>query len=170
MLGHTLTVPDRARTVFAGGLCDNRSMQRLCSLRWARRNPEQGGAAVEFALVLPLFCAVLFGTVDYGWYFYQKFTLAAAVRDGLRTGVTISQSVTGTGSCANVAVTRALADMTQAGLNPPANMFTTSVGSSFPTKTLTLSGTYAFTPLVNFVPLPTHGMTYAMTMMFELQQ
>jgi Flp pilus assembly protein TadG len=134
------------------------------------RASQRGGAAVEFALVLPLFCAIVFGTIDYGWYFYQRFSLAAAVRDGLRTGVTINQAVTSPNDCASVAIARAMTDLTAAGMNPPNNTFTTSTAGTSPNKTMTLSGTYAFTPLVHFVPLPTNAMHYQMTMMFEQQQ
>ncbi len=137
--------------------------------RRARRNLERGSAAVEFALVLPIFCAIVFGTIDYGWYFYQRFTLTSAVRDGLRSGVVISQSVASPNDCASVAKARAAADLTQAGLTGTST-FTTSTASAFPTKTLTLNGTYTFTPLINFVPLPKNNMTYSLTMMFELQQ
>jgi Flp pilus assembly protein TadG len=134
------------------------------------RRRSRGAAAVEFALVLPLFCAIIFGTIDYGWYFYQRFTLAAAVRDGLRTGVAISQDVVSPNDCASVAKARAAADLSQAGLNTSLANFSTSTGSAFPTKTLSLTGTYPFTPLVHFVPLPTNGMSYTMTMLFELQK
>jgi Flp pilus assembly protein TadG len=158
-------------------MCDNKKMLTRgrftdsAHARAARARLEKGSAAVEFALVLPLFCAVIFGTIDYGWYFYQRFTLTAAVRDGLRTGVTISQNVASPNDCSTVARTRAAADMVQAGLTAATiSNFSTTTGNSFPTKTMTLTGTYTFTPLVNFVPLPAHGMTYSMTMMYELQQ
>ena len=45
-----------------------------------RRDPQNGGAVVEFAIVLPIFLSLMFGAIDYGWYFYQKYTLAAAVQ------------------------------------------------------------------------------------------
>jgi Flp pilus assembly protein TadG len=35
-----------------------------------RRGPESGAAAVELALVLPVFCALIFGIFNYGWALY----------------------------------------------------------------------------------------------------
>jgi Flp pilus assembly protein TadG len=138
--------------------------------RRGRRLGQRGGAAVEFAIVLPIFCAIVFGIIDYGWYFYQRFAIAAAIRDGLRKGVTISQSVGSPGDCASVAIAQAKADLTNSAVDPAYVTFSTTTGDAYPTKTLTLTGIYTFKPLVNFVPLPTKPMTYSMTMMFELQQ
>lgn len=132
-----------------------------------RRNGQRGGAAVEFAIVLPIFCGVVFGIIDYGWFYYQRFTVAAAIRDGLRTGVTVSQT---TGDPSAVAIQRAKDNMTNSGVPYDANMFSTSTTGSYPTKALILTANYTFRPLVNFVPMPKASQTYAMTMMFELQQ
>ena len=118
--------------------------------------------------MLPLFCAVLFGTIDYGWYFYQRFTLAAAVRDGIRLGVTINQNATP--DPPTTAIARASADLTAANMTVVAGTtFTTTTQGTSPSKTMTLSGVYTFVPLVHFVPLPTTPMHYSMTMMFEQQ-
>ena len=44
-----------------------------------------GGAAVEFALVLPILLTLLFGILEYGWYFTQQIVLINAVQQGART-------------------------------------------------------------------------------------
>jgi len=51
-------------------------------LREGRR--ESGASAVELALLLPFLTALLFGMLQYGFYFYAKQSATAAVREGAR--------------------------------------------------------------------------------------
>jgi len=43
-----------------------------------------GAAAAEMALVAPLLCAILVGSVEVGSFFYNEHVLTKAVRDGAR--------------------------------------------------------------------------------------
>jgi Flp pilus assembly protein TadG len=131
------------------------------------RNGERGGAAVEFAIVLPLFCAILFGMVDYGWYFYQRTALANAVRDGVRFGVT--QLVSGDTPWTQ-AQSRADADLTISNVSKGGIVWGpgTHVTGDFPYKVLTLSCSVPFRPLVGFVRVPA-TMSASATMLLELQ-
>ena len=47
---------------------------------------ERGAAAVEFAIVLPLLCAILFGIVEFSLVMYNKAQITAASRNGARFG------------------------------------------------------------------------------------
>ena len=49
---------------------------------------KRGGAAVEFAIVLPIFILLMSAILDYGYYFYIQNYLTNAVRNGVRMGVT----------------------------------------------------------------------------------
>jgi Flp pilus assembly protein TadG len=49
---------------------------------WAFANDRSGVAAVEFALVTPIFCLLLAGIVDLGGALYTKFKLDSAVTAG----------------------------------------------------------------------------------------
>lgn len=56
--------------------------------RRLRREPgDEGAAAVEFALVLPLVLLLVFGMINYGVVFSQQLTLNNAVREGARKAV-----------------------------------------------------------------------------------
>jgi Flp pilus assembly protein TadG len=50
------------------------------------RSRESGGAAVEFALVLPIFMLLVMGALDYGYFFFSEQVVAGAAREGARTG------------------------------------------------------------------------------------
>lgn len=52
-----------------------------------RRRGERGATAMEFALILPIFIALVFGIIEFGhaWYIYHAITNAS--REGARLGV-----------------------------------------------------------------------------------
>ena len=43
-----------------------------------------GASTVEFALILPLFFILIFGIMDFGWYFFVQHTLQFSTREGVR--------------------------------------------------------------------------------------
>lgn len=142
-------------------------MPGLSKFRTGRRAwRERGAAAVEFALVLPVFLTVVFGVIEYGFVFYQQFNLAGAVRDGLRQGVTISQSASP--DPRSTAVQKAQANLQTLGITPSSVTLTATYSGSAPTKIMTLKATMTYVKLIGFVPTPSQ-LKYAMTMMLELQ-
>ena len=119
---------------------------------------------------MPLFLAVVFGIIDYGWYFYQRYALVAAIRDGVRYGVTVSSA-----SAASTAKARANTDLSAAGspIDPTAitwgpGVNTGATSGISPTAVLTLSASFPFKALVGFVPKPSL-VKYQMTMLLEIQ-
>jgi hypothetical protein len=55
--------------------------------RGGRRSaPRRGQSLVEFALVLPLFCLLLLGMLEFGLAFTHNLTLEYATREGARVG------------------------------------------------------------------------------------
>ncbi|WP_299979360.1 TadE/TadG family type IV pilus assembly protein [Desulfobacula sp.] len=54
---------------------------------------QRGGAAVEFAIVLPVLALILFGTIDFALLFYNKQVLTNASREGARAAIIASNWV-----------------------------------------------------------------------------
>ncbi|MDH5698959.1 MAG: pilus assembly protein, partial [Nitrospirota bacterium] len=50
------------------------------------RNSERGTAAVEFALILPVMAALIFGAIDFGRMLWFQEVLVNATREGTRQG------------------------------------------------------------------------------------
>jgi Flp pilus assembly protein TadG len=50
-------------------------------------SPDDGAAAVEFALVIPLLLLICFGIISFGILFSQQLTLNAAAREGARRAI-----------------------------------------------------------------------------------
>jgi Flp pilus assembly protein TadG len=57
--------------------------------RVRRSQQEQGAALVEFALVLPLICALLLGLTSGGMAYNRKISLTNGLREGARFGATL---------------------------------------------------------------------------------
>lgn len=82
-------------------------------MRTVERRP-RGQTLVEFALVFPLFIAMLFGLIDVGRLVYQHSTLSQAVREAARTAAVeaywIGASSTDTPSCNTIGGPKCPAD------------------------------------------------------------
>lgn len=52
--------------------------------RLVRRRGERGAAAVEFALILPIFLMLLFGIIDFGYMINRGSMINNAARDAVR--------------------------------------------------------------------------------------
>jgi Flp pilus assembly protein TadG len=146
--------------------CDEVGASRKDDTQREQKSPkDRGAAAVEFALVLPVLMAVVFGILEYGWIFYEQFNLAGAVRDGLRQGVTVSQTANPDPKA--FAISKAQADLQALGMTTGVAVTAAYSGAS-PTKTMTLTADLTYHKLIGFVPTPAH-LKYTMTMMLELQ-
>lgn len=121
-----------------------------------RAGRRRGASAIEMALVLPLLALLVFGLLEYGWWFMIDLAATNAVREGARTATTIA------GACPNGAAVAegqlAMSDyLTRAGLasvgaaSPSCTCATVATGPQFQC-TLTID----FPRLVGFslVPMP----------------
>ncbi len=56
-------------------------------MRALRRTADDGAAAVEFALVLPLLLLIIFGIIDFGRMYNAQERVTEAAREGVRAAV-----------------------------------------------------------------------------------
>jgi Flp pilus assembly protein TadG len=84
-----------------------------------RRNRQLGVAAVEFALVLPLFLTMVLGAIDWGWFFYIDQLVTNCAREGARAGTLLPPRPTSTPAQAETAAEQAGNDfLTKVRLTP----------------------------------------------------
>lgn len=57
-----------------------------------RRRGERGAAAVEFALIMPIFLMLLFGIIDFGYMINRASIINNAARDGARAVALVNGS------------------------------------------------------------------------------
>ncbi|MCO8269831.1 pilus assembly protein [Actinoplanes sp. TRM 88003] len=113
---------------------------------------EEGTAAVEAALVLPLILLILFGIVDFGRALQQQALLVAAVREGARTAALNGTSGTVQTKVQGIAGTDA------------AVTTTLCTGGSSTTADATVTATQPFTALTPvFVLMQYYGTTSSLT-------
>jgi Flp pilus assembly protein TadG len=106
-----------------------------------RLHDERGQTMVEFAIVLPVLCLLLFGAIQFGILFNNYVTLTDAVRAGARKAA-VSRQITGTTprqACINQ-IRASAADLDQSKLTPdcvPDNNWA-------PASNVTVTATYPY--------------------------
>jgi hypothetical protein len=53
------------------------------------RHPRRGSNVIEFALLLPVYLAMMAMIFDYGWFFFMRSVAQTSVREGCRAGAVI---------------------------------------------------------------------------------
>ncbi len=107
---------------------------------------QQGAAAVELAIVLPVFLLLVFGSIEFGFALFQLEVLTNASREGARAGI-VQASPKPTAAEIDAVVTNYL---TGTGINQ-AQVTTTVTGEALPfPNDLTVQVSYPYT----FVVLP----------------
>ncbi|KQY60277.1 hypothetical protein ASD11_12505 [Aeromicrobium sp. Root495] len=74
----------------------------------SRRHREGGAAAVEFALIAPIFIALVFAVISYGYMLSFRQSISQAAAEGARVYATAPSGSTATRTDAIAAVNRAL--------------------------------------------------------------
>jgi Flp pilus assembly protein TadG len=108
-----------------------------------------GNAAVEFALVLPVFIVLIVGMIEVGRILWTQNTLQQAVEAAARCG-SISAS-----TCGSSSAVRQFAAAQTAGLGVPASDFTATTSSCGSQVNATVQYQY----LTSFLPMPALSLT-----------
>jgi len=134
-------------------------------------HPRRGANAIEFALTLPIFVAIVMAIFEFGWMFFMRSTIIQAVRDGCRAGAVIPHGdVPGPEEVATARMTDFLAgyNIDCRGDTERCGVDIESTGESpFETMDCTLNVTYE--PLVGLTPHPDH-LGARSVVMYELQR
>lgn len=130
-------------------------MSILSHLTSPRRR--RGANAIEFALTLPVFLAIILGLMDYGWFFANQAGLNNAVSLACREGSMRDENL-GAPSPDDIAkteiATRAAPWCGGACGSPVAYLDDSESTATLKRKTLVCSQVMTFNPLVGFAPTP----------------
>lgn len=103
-----------------------------------RRYSERGAAAVEFALLLPILLALVFGVVEFGRAYHIQSTLSGAAREGVRVMALTNNLGDATTAVTSYSPTLNPTDLTVAATScPPAGGGTTRVTVTYNFSSLT---------------------------------
>lgn len=107
----------------------------------------RGGAAVEFALVLPLFLAIVFGIVEFGVALYDKAVVTNASREAARAGIVLRQPKLTAAQIRDIALDHCATNLISFGdAAPPSVTVSGNAGGGFGTP-LTVTVSYAYSGL-----------------------
>ncbi|WP_413934010.1 TadE/TadG family type IV pilus assembly protein [Nitrospira sp. BLG_1] len=109
---------------------------------------ERGAAAVEFALLLPVFLMILFGIIEFGMIMYGREVVTNAAREGARAGIVQGPPKRTSGEITTIANSY----LTGTGVNQADVTFTpTGAGLASP-NLLTVTAVYTYNFLIPYIP------------------
>lgn len=113
-----------------------------------RSNKQEGAGLVEFAILAPLFVALLFGLVEFGLAVYSKGVITNASREGARFGVVFSNPP----KTSEEITAKVQEYLTKSGFtDTPTINVTGAMGSGGSSLSVTVTYPYNFIVLPNFV-------------------
>jgi len=113
-----------------------------------RKLNEQGVAAAEFALVLPVLLLLLFGTIEFGMMMYGREIVTNAAREGARAGIVQGPPKRTGGQITTIANNY----LTGTGVSQADVTFTSAgVGLTNP-NSLTVTAQYRYNFLIPYIP------------------
>ncbi|MDP2313337.1 MAG: TadE/TadG family type IV pilus assembly protein [Pseudomonadota bacterium] len=132
-----------------------------------RSHPRRGGAALEFALVLPILLVLVVGIIEYGWLFLQQSNVLSAVREGTRLGVTYATDDSPDPPTAAEASVQAR--LTSYGFDTSTATIDAVYEGASPEQMLRVTCSVPYQPLIGFRIAVPENLTGSMTMLLEVQ-
>ena len=135
------------------------------------RSPRRGANAIEFALTIPLFVALVAAIFEFGWMFFMRSTVIHAVRDGCRAGAVIPFGESPSPSeVAQARMTDFLGgySIDCRGAEERCGISITTSGES-PYETMDCSLDIAYEPIIGLIPHPDR-LGARSVVMYEIQQ
>ena len=135
------------------------------------RSPRRGAHAIEFALTIPLFVALVAAIFEFGWMFFMRSTVIHAVRDGCRAGAVIPFGESPSPSeVAQARMTDFLGgySIDCRGAEERCGISITTSGES-PYETMDCSLDIAYEPIIGLIPHPDR-LGARSVVMYEIQQ
>jgi Flp pilus assembly protein TadG len=108
---------------------------------------QNGVAAIEFAIILPLLVLLLFGTVEFGLLLYNQQVITNASREGARAGIVAQSPRLPDAQIAAVVTSYCGGNLITFGSPTTPNSVITRTGSTFQSD-LTVDVTYNYSFLV----------------------
>jgi hypothetical protein len=128
----------------------------LPARRLTRQPQRDGGAsAVEFALVAPILFMLLFGILEYGFYFNDSISLRQGVREAARQAV-VQKSAASCSGALGQATSCTAADASHTLISNPA-FKVYAIGGWSRGNELVVCGAFKHSSLSSFVPFPNGG-------------
>ena len=112
------------------------------------RSAERGAAAIEFALVLPMLAALLFGLIELSFALYNKAILTNAAREAARAGIVYAKPRVTTTAISNVASNYATDLLVTFGTNSPPAVSVDQSGGTAAGNPLKVTVSYTYTGLL----------------------
>jgi len=116
----------------------------------------RGNAAIEFALILPVFFMLLIGMFEMSWMFFQRASVIAATREGCRAAAVIPDET----YQKTYAQTKIDENLFRYGIDCSAThnceipLPTIDPTVSVPFQTMRCEATVEFRPLTGLIPMP----------------
>lgn len=109
-----------------------------------RYNGQSGSVAVEFALVLPLLLAIVFGIIEYSIALYDKTVITNASREAARAGIVLKSPKLTSDEITKVATDYCASNLVTFGATTSPTVAVTTTGGAVFGTPLTVSVSYVY--------------------------